>query len=85
MSKIAITAENLSKSYWVGHQSAQRESYTALRDVIAREARNFTRKTVDLVHGRQIVQGEQQIPRRYLVIAEGHPDKPGPVVQVQMK
>ena len=34
---------------------------------------------------RQIVQGEQQIPRRYLVIAEGHPDKPGPVVQVQMK
>jgi len=34
---------------------------------------------------RQIVQGEQQIPRRYLVIAEGHPDKPGPVVQVQVK
>jgi YVTN family beta-propeller protein len=34
---------------------------------------------------RQIVQGEAQIPRRYLVIAEGHPDKPGPVVQVQLK
>lgn len=34
---------------------------------------------------RQIVQGEQQIPRRYLVIAEGHADKPGPVVQVQLK
>jgi YVTN family beta-propeller protein len=34
---------------------------------------------------RQIVQGEQQIPRRYLVIAEGRPDKPGAVVQVQMK
>jgi lipopolysaccharide transport system ATP-binding protein len=58
MSDIAITAENLSKSYWVGHRSAQRESYTALRDVIAREARNFARKTVDLVHGRQIVQGD---------------------------
>jgi YVTN family beta-propeller protein len=34
---------------------------------------------------RQIVQGEAQIPRRYLVIAEGHADKPGPVVQVQLK
>jgi YVTN family beta-propeller protein len=34
---------------------------------------------------RQIVQGEQQIPRRYLVIAEGRPDKPGAVVQVQVK
>jgi hypothetical protein len=34
---------------------------------------------------RQIVQGEEQIPRRYLVIAEGHADKPGPIVQVQLK
>jgi YVTN family beta-propeller protein len=34
---------------------------------------------------RQIVQGEGQMPRRYLAIAEGRPDKPGPVVQVQLK
>jgi YVTN family beta-propeller protein len=34
---------------------------------------------------RQIVQGEQQTPRRYLAIAQGHADKPGPVVQVQLK
>jgi YVTN family beta-propeller protein len=34
---------------------------------------------------RQIVQGEQQVPRRYLAIAEGHADKPGPVVQAQLK
>ena len=34
---------------------------------------------------RQIVQGEEQTPRRYLLIAEGHADKPGPVVQVQLK
>jgi homopolymeric O-antigen transport system ATP-binding protein len=54
-----IFVENLSKSYPVGHQSASRESYTALRDVIAREARNFTRKTLDLVRGRQIVQGDE--------------------------
>src|ERR1700730_15925505 len=59
MSDIAITVENVSKSYWVGHRSAQRESYTALRDVIAREARSFARKTVDLISGRQIVQGDE--------------------------
>src|SRR5262249_38608388 len=29
-----------------------------LRDVLAREARNFSRKAVDLVRGRQIVQGD---------------------------
>jgi hypothetical protein len=34
---------------------------------------------------RQIVQGEGQMPRRYLAIAEGRADKPGPVVQVQLK
>jgi hypothetical protein len=34
---------------------------------------------------RQIVQGEEQMPRRYLAIAEGRADKPGPVVQVQLK
>ena len=59
MSDIVITAENLSKSYLVGHQSAQRERYTALRDVIAREAGNFARKTLDFVRGRQIVQGDE--------------------------
>jgi lipopolysaccharide transport system ATP-binding protein len=59
MSDIAIAAENLSKSYLVGHQSAQRERYTALRDVIAREARNFARKGLDFIRGRQIVQGDE--------------------------
>src|SRR6266516_3436359 len=59
MSDIVIAAENLSKSYLVGHQSAERESYTALRDVIAREARNFARKGLDFIRGRQIVQGDE--------------------------
>src|ERR1700745_1384937 len=59
MSGIVITAENLSKSYLVGHQSAERERYTALRDVVAREARNFARKGLDFVRGRQIVQGDE--------------------------
>src|SRR5262252_4955908 len=59
MSEPIITVENLSKSYLVGHESAQRERHTALRDVIAREARNFARKTADLLHGRQIVEGDE--------------------------
>jgi hypothetical protein len=34
---------------------------------------------------RQVVHGEARIKRRYLVIAEGHPEKSGSVVQVQLK
>jgi lipopolysaccharide transport system ATP-binding protein len=58
MSDVVITVENLSKRYLVGHQTARRERYTALRDVIAREARDFARKAVDLMRGRQVVQGD---------------------------
>jgi lipopolysaccharide transport system ATP-binding protein len=58
MSKPVITVENLSKSYLVGHEAAQSERYTALRDLIARETRNFVRKASDMLHGRQIVQGD---------------------------
>jgi lipopolysaccharide transport system ATP-binding protein len=53
-----ISVEHLSKSFLVGHRSVQRERYTALRDVIGRKTKNFARKAVDLVRGRQIVQGD---------------------------
>ena len=56
-----VLLENLSKRYLIGHESAQRETYTALRDVIAREARNFVRKAADLFQGRQIVQPSETI------------------------
>jgi lipopolysaccharide transport system ATP-binding protein len=59
VSDIAISVENLSKRYLIGHESEQRARCTALRDVIGREARNFTRKAVDLFCGRQIVQGDE--------------------------
>jgi lipopolysaccharide transport system ATP-binding protein len=59
MSDTAISVENLSKRYLIGHQSTQRDRYTALRDVIAREAHNFTRKARDFFRGRQIVQGDE--------------------------
>jgi lipopolysaccharide transport system ATP-binding protein len=57
MSNIAISVENLSKRYLIGHQLVQ-ERNPALRDLIAREARNFARKAVDVWHGKQIVQGD---------------------------
>jgi lipopolysaccharide transport system ATP-binding protein len=57
MSRTIIKVENLSKSYLVGHESVQRK--TALRDVIAREARNFARKAAAVLHGRQIVEGDE--------------------------
>ena len=59
MSDTAISVENLSKRYLIGHQSAQRERYTALRDIIGREARNFARKATDVVRGRQVMQGDE--------------------------
>jgi lipopolysaccharide transport system ATP-binding protein len=59
MSDTIISIENISKSYLVGHQSGEGARYTALRDVIAREARNFTRKAVDVFRGRQIIQGDE--------------------------
>jgi lipopolysaccharide transport system ATP-binding protein len=59
MSEIVISVENLSKRYLVGHRSGARESYTALRDVIARETGNFVRKARDAFRGRQIVQGDE--------------------------
>jgi lipopolysaccharide transport system ATP-binding protein len=59
MSDTAIRVEHLSKCYLVGHQSRERERYTALRDAIGREARSFARKAVDFVRGRQIVEGDE--------------------------
>jgi lipopolysaccharide transport system ATP-binding protein len=59
MSDVVISVENLSKRYLVGHRLGERGRYTALRDVIAREARNFIRKAVDAFRGRQIVQGDE--------------------------
>ena len=56
-----ISVENLSKRYLLGHKSDEGGvyRYTALRDVIGREARNFVRKAVDVFHGRQVVQGDE--------------------------
>jgi lipopolysaccharide transport system ATP-binding protein len=59
MSDIAVTVENLSKRYLVGHRFSEHVDYTTLRDVISREVRAFARRSVDVVCGRQIVQGDE--------------------------
>ena len=60
MSQNAIVVENLSKRYLIGHRHtpSAHYNYVALRDVIAREARNFARKAADVLRGRQVVQGD---------------------------
>jgi lipopolysaccharide transport system ATP-binding protein len=60
MSAPIISVENLSKRYLVGHRGRRegQASYTALREVIGRELRNFGRKAGDLMRGRQVVQGD---------------------------
>jgi len=59
LSDIVISVEKLSKSYLVGHNAARNEPYVALRDVVARGARNLVRKTRDMIQGRPIVQGDE--------------------------
>jgi len=57
-SDTVISVENLSKRYFVGHQASQ-ERYQSLRDSLIRHSKNFTRKTIDMVRGRQIIQGDE--------------------------
>src|SRR5206468_9350785 len=54
---VVIRAEGLGKKYLIGH-AAERERYVALRDVLARGARDFWRKTADMARGRAIVGGD---------------------------
>ena len=58
MRDIVIRAKALGKCYRIGH-NAQAERYTALRDVVARTARNFARSARDMLGGRQLVGGDE--------------------------
>lgn len=51
-----IKVENLGKSYIIGHQ---RESYVALRDVLANKARQVVSKTKNLLSGGQLIAGNE--------------------------
>jgi lipopolysaccharide transport system ATP-binding protein len=55
---VVIRAEGLGKKYVIGHE-AERERYTALRDVIARNMKRLARSATDLVRGRAMVAGDE--------------------------
>jgi homopolymeric O-antigen transport system ATP-binding protein len=57
MSNNVITVEDLSKRYLVGH--SEHQQHTIFREMLTREAKSFARKAIDLVHGRQIIQGDE--------------------------
>jgi lipopolysaccharide transport system ATP-binding protein len=57
MPDLVISVENLSKCYLVGHKGTN-ERYQSLRDSLVRHGRNYVRKTLDMMKGRQIVQGD---------------------------
>jgi lipopolysaccharide transport system ATP-binding protein len=59
MSQPIISVENLSKSYLIGHQGP-RERYTSLRDTISNHGKNFSRRTIDTLRGKQMLQGDSQ-------------------------
>ena len=59
MSDVVIKAEGLGKKYVIGHQ-AERERYTALRDVMVRNMRGLWDKTRDLLQGKPVIQGDTQ-------------------------
>ena len=53
MPDTVIAVENLSKRYFLG-QSAQRDRYTALRDVISRKVRSLADTVIDFGRGHEI-------------------------------
>jgi lipopolysaccharide transport system ATP-binding protein len=54
---VVIRAEALGKKYVIGHE-AQREGYTALRDVVVRRAKALVRTTTDMLRGQAMVAGD---------------------------
>ena len=54
-----IKIENLGKSYQIGHRSAGRDRYVALRDVIAGGVKEVLRKTREALSDRQVDLGDE--------------------------
>lgn len=57
--EIIISVQNVSKRYYVGHESVHRERYHSLRETITRHAKDFGRKAIEMARGRQIIQGDE--------------------------
>lgn len=59
LSDIVISVKNLSKVYLIGHKYSKKEKYASLRGVIVKNISDLFRKTMDMIHGRQLVQGDE--------------------------
>src|ERR1700737_1966018 len=61
MSEAVMTVEGLSKRYLVANnaENSGHPRSLALRAVIGREIRNFTRNSVDMMRGRRVLQGDE--------------------------
>jgi lipopolysaccharide transport system ATP-binding protein len=57
LAKTVIAAENLSKVYLLGHQAARRDTH--FRDALARATGSILRKTIALIVGQPIVEGDE--------------------------
>lgn len=56
--EVVIRAEGLGKKYLIGHK-AGRETYTTLRDTLARNAKAVLRSASDLAKGRAMIVGDE--------------------------
>ena len=57
--EVVISAENLSKSYLIGHERGNHRGQESFREAVGRNARNFVRAAVNVAHGRQIIRGDE--------------------------
>jgi lipopolysaccharide transport system ATP-binding protein len=57
--EIVISAENLSKSYLIGHESGNHRGQESFREAVGRTAMSFVRAAVNVAHGRQIIRGDE--------------------------
>jgi lipopolysaccharide transport system ATP-binding protein len=57
MPEVVIRAENLGKSYIIGHEKQER--YTALRDVLANKVNQIAGKTRQIFRGGQLIAGNE--------------------------
>src|SRR5207302_1149627 len=57
-SNVITRAEGLGKKYVIGHQ-AERERYTALRDVIARSVRGWARTAREMFRDQPLIAGDE--------------------------
>jgi len=58
VTETVIRAEGLGKHYLIGHR-AEAERHPTLRDTIVRGARALARSAADMLHGRQLVAGDE--------------------------